>query len=44
MKRLSFVLALVLAFALPAFAQIQGGTINGKIQDAPFVYARPGFR
>jgi len=33
MKRLSFVLALVLAFALPAFAQIQGGTINGKIQD-----------
>jgi hypothetical protein len=33
MKRLSTTLALLLAFALPAFAQIQGGTINGTIKD-----------
>ena len=33
MKRLSIVLALLLAFAVPAFAQIQGGSINGTIKD-----------
>jgi len=33
MRRLSFALALVLAFALPARAQIQGGIINGTIRD-----------
>jgi hypothetical protein len=33
MKRLSFALALLLAYALPAFAQIQGGTINGTVKD-----------
>jgi len=33
MKRWSFVLALVLAFAAPAFAQIQGGSITGAIKD-----------
>ena len=33
MKRLSVMLALLLAFALPAFAQIQGGSISGTIKD-----------
>jgi len=33
MKRLSVVLALMLAFAIPAFAQIQGGSISGTIKD-----------
>src|SRR3974390_10209 len=33
MKRLSLVLALVAASAVPAFAQIEGGTINGLIKD-----------
>src|SRR2546425_1276537 len=33
MKRLSFALALTLAFALPAFAQLQGGNITGTIKD-----------
>ena len=33
MKRLSFMLALLLAFALPAFAQIQGGSISGTVKD-----------
>ncbi len=33
MKRLGFVLALLFAFALPALAQIQGGTISGIIKD-----------
>jgi len=33
MKRMSFVLALLLALAAPAFAQIQGGSINGTVKD-----------
>src|SRR5437867_1883617 len=33
MKRLSFALALTLAFALPALAQLQGGSITGTIKD-----------
>ena len=33
MKRLSFVIALVLVYAMPAFAQIQGGTISGVVKD-----------
>ncbi len=33
MKRLSFALALILAHALPAFAQIQGGSLSGTIKD-----------
>src|SRR5439155_247624 len=33
MKRLSFALALTLAFALPVFAQLQGGNITGTIKD-----------
>src|SRR5882724_5158212 len=33
MKRLSVMLALLLAYALPAFAQIQGGSISGTIKD-----------
>ena len=33
MKRMSVTLALLLAFALPAFAQIQGGSISGTIKD-----------
>src|SRR5262245_32830868 len=33
MKRVSVIAALVLAYALPAFAQIQGGTINGVVRD-----------
>src|SRR5262245_56072731 len=33
MKRVSLIAALVLACALPAFAQIQGGTINGVVKD-----------
>jgi len=32
-KRLSFVIALVLVYAMPAFAQIQGGTISGVVKD-----------
>jgi hypothetical protein len=33
MRRLSLVLALVLAFALPAFAQVSGGNIAGTVKD-----------
>jgi hypothetical protein len=33
MKQLSVAFALLLAFAVPAFAQIQGGSINGTIKD-----------
>src|SRR5476651_173306 len=33
MKRVSYMLALILAYALPAFAQIQGGSVNGIIKD-----------
>ena len=33
MKRMSFVLALILAIAAPAFAQIQSGSINGTVKD-----------
>src|SRR5580765_912381 len=33
MKRLSAMLALILVFAMPAFAQIQGGSISGTIKD-----------
>src|SRR5437660_1027365 len=33
MKRLSVVLACIFAFALPAFAQIQGGSVSGTIKD-----------
>ena len=33
MKRLLLALALTLAFALPAFAQLQGGSITGTIKD-----------
>src|SRR5262245_14781166 len=33
MKRLSLALVLTLAFALPAFAQLQGGNITGTIKD-----------
>src|SRR5262245_11649024 len=33
MKRISLALALIVACALPAFAQIQGGSINGTIKD-----------
>ena len=33
MKRISFVLTLVLAIAAPAFAQIQGGSISGTVKD-----------
>src|SRR5581483_4121741 len=33
MKRWLFVLALVAAFAAPAFAQIEGGSIGGTIKD-----------
>ena len=33
MKRWSMLLALVFAFAMPAFAQIQGGSISGAVKD-----------
>ena len=33
MKRMSFMLALLLAMAAPAFAQIQGGSISGTVKD-----------
>jgi hypothetical protein len=33
MKRMSFMLALLIALAAPALAQIQGGSINGTIKD-----------
>jgi hypothetical protein len=33
MKRMSFMLALLLAIAAPAFAQIQGGSISGTVKD-----------
>src|SRR5450432_4020638 len=33
MKRASYMLALILAYALPALAQIQGGSVNGIIKD-----------
>jgi Carboxypeptidase regulatory-like domain len=33
MKRMSFVLALLLAIAAPALAQIQGGSISGTVKD-----------
>ena len=33
MKRLSFMLALLCAYAVPALAQIQGGSITGVIRD-----------
>jgi len=33
MKRLSAVFALILVFAMPAVAQIQGGSISGTIKD-----------
>jgi hypothetical protein len=33
MKRLSFALAVLVASAMPALAQIQGGSINGTIKD-----------
>jgi Carboxypeptidase regulatory-like domain/TonB-dependent Receptor Plug Domain len=33
MKRLSSMLVLLMAFAMPAFAQIQGGSISGTVRD-----------
>ena len=33
MKRLSIVLVLLLAFAIPARAQLQGGSISGTVSD-----------
>jgi carboxypeptidase family protein/TonB-dependent receptor-like protein len=33
MKRLSFMLAVIFMYALPALAQIQGGSISGNIKD-----------
>src|SRR5580765_5617692 len=33
MKRMSFMLALLLAVGAPTFAQIQGGSINGTVKD-----------